>query len=143
MRSLWGLDSWLSVALVPASRPAPESAPTAGISVPAPLNRVAPTPSRDARINPSVGEGASPMLMPATHPIPLFRNILHIPEDRLPFFFTEHLIDGRIEHALLLHVVRAEKILQRRFLLIAVGILFRHLVMNGFELLPDQAMFVP
>ena len=81
-------------------------------------------------------------MLSATKLVPVLRDVLHISKDGFALVRTGHLIDGGIERPLFLPIVGAEQVQQRLLFLIAVGILVRHLPMNGFELLPDLAMLV-
>ena len=80
--------------------------------------------------------------MSATELVPLLWDILHALKDGFALVRTGHLIDGGIERPLFLSIVGAEQVQQRLLFLIAVGILVRHLPMNGFKLLPDLTVFV-
>jgi hypothetical protein len=61
----------------------------------------------------------------------------------IPLFLIGHLIDRGVEHPFFLHIVGAKNVQQPLLFLIALRILLRHFVMNGFELLSDLTMLPP
>src|ERR1041384_2096512 len=81
-------------------------------------------------------------MLSATEFVALLRDALHAAKDGFPLFRTGHLIYGGIERPLFLPIMGTEQVQQGLLFLIAVGILVRYLLMNGFKLLPDLAMLV-
>jgi hypothetical protein len=79
-------------------------------------------------------------VLTATAIVPVFRNRVHVAEDRGALVGIGHVIDRGVERPLFLPIMRAQEVDQRLLILIGIEILAFHLLVNRVQQLLDLIM---